>query len=109
MTIDPRDYVVGPDADISDVDLDTEEFVVRGERLTEERAEELAEQALGEIRRRNLVPGRKSLTGGVVHSPRVQFRVPERILADAERRAAADGVSLSVLARRALEEYLTRS
>jgi hypothetical protein len=35
----------GPDAEASDIDLDKEEFYYRGERLTEERARELGEQA----------------------------------------------------------------
>lgn len=105
--IDPKTYVVTPDTTISDVDLDAE--VVRltdGRRLTDELAEELAEQALAEARRRNLVPGRKSLTGGSTHSPRVQFRVPEPLREAAEQRAAQEGVSLSVLVREALERYL---
>lgn len=105
--IDPKKYVVSPESGISDVDLDVE--VVRlkdGRRLTNELAEEFAEQALAEARRRNLVPGRKSLTGGATHSPRVQFRVPEPLREAAEQRAAEKGVSLSVLAREALERYL---
>lgn len=105
--IDPSKYVVDPDDTIDDVDLETE--VVRlkdGRRLTEELAEELAEEALTEARLRNLVPGRKSLTHGDVHSPRVQFRVPESLRVAAEERAAQEGVSLSVLAREALERYL---
>lgn len=100
-------YVVSTGDTIEDVNLDTE--VVRlkdGRRLTNELAEQLAEEALAEARRRNLVPGRKSLTGGRVHSPRVQFRVPESLREAAERRAAEEGVSLSVLAREALEHYL---
>jgi predicted HicB family RNase H-like nuclease len=105
--IDPTEYVVSDDAVISDVDLDTE--VVRlkdGRRLTNELAEQLAEEALADARRRNLVPGRKSLSGGTVHSPRVQFRVPDSLRAAAEQRAAEKGVSLSELAREALEHYL---
>jgi predicted HicB family RNase H-like nuclease len=105
--IDPKKYVVTPDSPISDVNLDVE--VVRlkdGRWLTNELAEELAQQTLAEARRRNLVPGRKSLTGGSTHSPRVQFRVPEPLREAAERRAEEKGVSLSVLAREALERYL---
>ncbi|HEY8717440.1 ribbon-helix-helix domain-containing protein [Pengzhenrongella sp.] len=105
--IDPSEYVVTRDDTIHDVDLNTE--VVRlpdGRRLTDDLAEQLAAEALAEARRRNLIPGRKSLTGPGVHSPRVQFRVPEAILEQAERRAEAEGVSLSTLAREALEHYL---
>lgn len=63
--IDPRKYVVPRDASIEDVDLDVEEVHLRdGQRLTNELAEHLARQTLvGGARRRNLVPGRKSLTG----------------------------------------------
>lgn len=61
---------------------------------------------LAEVRRRNLVPGRKSLTHGDVHSSRVQFRVAESPRAAAEERATQEGASLSVLAREALEHYL---
>ncbi|MDP9093941.1 MAG: ribbon-helix-helix protein, CopG family [Actinomycetota bacterium] len=105
--IDPSNYVITTEDTIEDVDLDTE--VVRlkdGRRLTNELAEQIAQQTLAEARQRNLVPGRKSLTGGNTHSPRVQFRVPEALRDAAERRAAAEGVSLSVLAREALEHYL---
>ena len=108
--INPKDYVVTKDDSITDVDLDVEEVqLLDGRRLTEELAEQLSEQTLVEARRRNLVPGRKSLSGGDVHSPRVQFRVPDSLRSAAEKRAAEDGVSLSVLARQALEHYLTSS
>lgn len=50
--------------------------------------------------------GRESLTGGGVHSPRVQFRVPEAVAAKAEHRARAEGITLSELAREALVRYL---
>lgn len=104
--IDPSKHVVTDT--IEDVDLDTE--VVRlpdGRRLTNELAEQLAQRTLLEARRRNLVPGRKSLSGGGIHSPRVQFRVPESLRSAADKRAAEEGISLSVLAREALEHYLS--
>ncbi len=105
--IDPKKYVVAPGTAVSDVDLDVEVARLKdGRQLTNEIAEELVEQTLAEVRRRNLVPGRKSLTGGATHSPRVQFRVPEPLREAAEARAAQKGVSLSVLAREALERYL---
>ena len=106
--IDPSKYVVTEDDIIEDVNLDAE--VVRlkdGRRLTNELAEQLAEETLAEARRRNLVPGRKSLSGGRAHSPRVQFRVPDSLRSAAEKQAAREGVSLSALARRALERYLS--
>lgn len=107
MSIDPTRYVAGPDATIEDIDLD--EVDVRlpdGTRLTEELAEQLAREAVAEARLRNLIPGRKSLSGDGSHSPRVQFRVPDALREAAEARAAAEGVSLSALAREALEHYL---
>jgi predicted HicB family RNase H-like nuclease len=101
MTKKTERYVVGPD-----LDLDVEDFQYQGERLTNERAEQIAEETLAELRRRNLIPGGKSLSGGSVHSPRVQFRVPQDLREQAERVAEDEGVSLSALARHALEDYL---
>jgi predicted HicB family RNase H-like nuclease len=96
------EYVVGPD-----LDLDKEEFILKdGRRLTDELADQIAEETLAEVRRRNLIPGGKSLSGGAVHSPRVQFRVPEELRSQAERVADDEGVSLSALARHALEDYV---
>jgi predicted HicB family RNase H-like nuclease len=105
--IDPRDYVVTADTEISPIDLDREEFTLRGgRRLTEALAKELADEARAEIRRGNLIPGRKSLSASGQHSPVIHVRVPEQLHERAERRAAAEGVSLSKLAREALEAYL---
>lgn len=105
--IDPSRHVVSEDDTVEDVDLDTEVVRLRdGRRLTNELAEQLAEETLAEARRRNLVPGGKSLSGGGIHSPRVQFRLPDSLRSAAEKRAAEEGVSLSVLAREALEHYL---
>jgi predicted HicB family RNase H-like nuclease len=101
MTRKTERYVVGPD-----LDLDVEDFQYQGERLTDERAEQIAEETLAELRRRNLIPGGKSLSGGDVHSPRVQFRVPQDLREQAERVAEDEGVSLSALVRHALEDYL---
>jgi|SRR5664279_6645804 len=105
--IEPREFVIGPNATVSDIDLDVEEVHLSdGTRLTEAKAEQLAAHVLAEVRRRNLRPGGKSLNGDGSHSPRVQFRVPEEIREQAQSRAAAEGISLSALARRALERYL---
>jgi len=96
------EYVIGPD-----LDLDEEEFILKdGRRLTNELADQIADETLAEVRRRNLIPGGKSLSGGSEHSPRVQFRVPENLRTQAERVAEDEGVSLSALARHALEDYL---
>lgn len=97
------------DITLEDVDLDEVEVIAGGERLTEARAAELAEQTLRELRKRNLVPGRKSLSRDGSHSPTIQVRVPAELRAAAEERARADHVSVSVLVRRALESYLEDS
>lgn len=106
--VNPRDYVVTPDTAVSPIDLSREEFILRsGERLTEDLAEQLANDARAEIRQRNLIPGRKSLSGDSDrHSPTIRVRVPEELRALAEHRASAEGVTLSVLAREALVAYL---
>ncbi len=106
-TVDPGRYVVGPASTIEDVDLVKEDLRLRdGRRLTNELADKMAREGVAEARRRNLIPGGKSLGGDGSHSPRVQFRVPESLRAAAEAKAAAEGVSLSVLFREALEHYL---
>lgn len=97
----------GPDLQVSDVDLDQEDFTYRGERLTEERAVRVAAEAVKEFQRRGTLPaGRPSLAGSGGHSPTLQVRVPEAVrdavVALAERRH----VKPSVVIREALEEYL---
>lgn len=84
-----------------DVDLAAEDVRDRqGRRVTDEYAEQAAEEAL------QLVRGRPSLTGAGQQSPRVSFRVPEQTRRRAERRAAEEGRSVSEIAREALERYL---
>ncbi len=106
--LDPRDYVVTPGTAANPIDLSREEFILRsGQRLTEDLAEQLANDARAEIRQRNLIPGRKSLSGVTgQHSPTIRVRVPEDLRVLAERRAADEGITLSVLARDALAAYL---
>lgn len=107
MSTNPRDFTVRGDEQIEDVDLDREDLRLKdGRRLTPELAEQLAREGVAEARRRNLIPGGKSLSGEGRHSPKVQFRVPESLREAAEARAAAEGVSLSALAREALKHYL---
>ena len=91
------EHTVGPD-----VDLDAEDVRDRqGRRVTEEYAVSAAEEALRLVR-----PGRPALGAVGQHSPRVSFRVPEHVRQRAERQAAAEGRSVSELAREALERYL---
>lgn len=94
------------DAEVSDIDLAEEEFYVGGQRLTEERAEKLASEF--ERRRANLIPGGKSLSGDGSHSPTIQYRVSAEVRAEVERIAKTEGISVSKLGRRALDEYLQR-
>jgi hypothetical protein len=90
-------HEVGPD-----VDLDAEDVRDRqGRRVTTEYAEQAAEEALHIAR-----PGRPALGEVGQHSPRVSFRVPEQVRRKAEERAAAEGKSVSEIARDALERYL---
>lgn len=51
-------------------------------------------------------PGRPSLGEGEGESPRITYRVAPALLAAAERRAKAEGRTLSELAREALRRYL---
>ena len=105
MTVmaDPKDYVVGEDASIEDVDLDQEETHFQGARLTEDRAERIAETALQDARRRGLIPGRKSLSGGNTHSPRLEVRVPADLHREITERAKRENVTVSKLVREILQ------
>lgn len=99
-----RKYIDG-----GDIDLD-EEIVYdsRGNRITEARAEEMAASAIKYLDEERKA-GRPSLSGQGKHSPKVQVRVSERTHDELARRAAAEGVSVSKLARRVLEDYLKAS
>lgn len=103
---DPNDYVVSQDASIADVDLDREEVYFQGQRLTEERAERVAAAALDDARRRGLIPGRKSLSGGSAHSPRLEVRVPAELHREITERAKRENVTVSKLVRAILQRYV---
>jgi hypothetical protein len=53
-----------------------------------------------------LAPGRPSLSAQGTHSPHVSFRVPVELAEQLDQQSAAEGVSRSTLARRALAAYL---
>ncbi len=53
--------------------------------------------------------GRPSLTGRPAASPSVGFRVTPELRAQAEDIAQRNGVSVSALARKALEEYVRKT
>lgn len=108
----PIDYVIGPDATIEDGNLDELEIYYEGERLTEARAAELGEQAACEAREArdaNLIPGRKSLSGGGKHSPVVQFRVSETTRIKLEAIAKARKMTVSKLSRQVIDEFVAHN
>ncbi len=91
-------YTIGPD-----VDLDEEEiYTPSGHRLTDAVADEIAGDALRQVR-----AGRPSLTGPGQHSPQVSARVPPELHDQAEQQARREGIRLSQLIRKALELYLS--
>jgi len=102
FTIDGKQYTLGPDIDLDkEVVLDS-----AGERITEARAQEMAEYAMQQYYLRR---GRPSLTGKGKHSPQISFRVPETLAERAAEVAAKQGKSVSQLSREALERYLEAS
>lgn len=78
--------------------------------LTDELAERLADEAeagydLDSGQVVHVGRGRPSLSKGHT-SPQVTFRLPAKLRAKAEARAAREGKTLSALAREAMERYL---
>ncbi|MDQ2707447.1 MAG: ribbon-helix-helix protein, CopG family [Actinomycetota bacterium] len=90
-------YHFGPD-----INLD-EEIVLDGDgtRITEARAQEIAEETLAKVRR-----GRPSLSEPGETSPRLSLRIPEQLQTRIEQRAEQEGRPVSEIAREALERYL---
>ena len=83
-------------------DIDLEREYVRlpsGRRLTSKVSEEIVE----EVRRAG---GRPSLSGDAKRSPQIAFRVPAEVRDRAAEVAAAEGKTISQLAREALEARL---
>ena len=91
----------GPDVTVRGIDLDAEEFVVGGERLTEQRAAGYAERAERSV-------GRPSLTAPGKHSPTLNLRLPAATRESLDQLAARQHRRPSAVARDALEEYLAR-
>lgn len=91
-------------AEVVETDLDQDDFQFRGERLTEERAGQLAETHWEKTA--NLIPGGKSLSGDQTHSPVVQVRVSvttrNRLAAIAKTRK----MSVSKLSRQVLDDFV---
>lgn len=90
-------YVAGPD-----IDLDVEAVRDKqGERLTEQRAQQIAADTLVKAG-----VGRPSLTGPGARSPEIKARVPEELHERLAAAARARGTTASALIREALESYL---
>ncbi len=108
MNRDPKDYVIGDDATIDNVDLEAEEIFVNGERLTEARVEQMAADSvrLARSREANLVSGGKSLSGGGKHSPVIQTRVSEATRDKLRVIARNRRMSVSKLSRQVLDEFV---
>jgi len=86
-----------------DVDLDTEDVrLADGSRLTELAVAEMVEAARG-------LSGRPSLSGQSEPSPQIAFRVPRSVRDRAAELAAQQGISISQLAREALEARVQAS
>jgi CopG-like RHH_1 or ribbon-helix-helix domain, RHH_5 len=84
------------------IDLDVEDVrLADGARLTEARAQELAQQVLRAAGR-----GRPSLTAPGERSPQLRLSVPEQLREGLRARADAEHRSVSELAREAIERYL---
>lgn len=92
-----QQYRIGPDVDLALEDVRDGQ----GRRITEDYARRAADYDPATVRR-----GRRSLTGGETHSPRVSFRVPADLREAAEKAAEREGKTVSELAREALQRYL---
>lgn len=93
-----RKYEIGPDVAPDEKVYDTHGNLIDDDYIAQ--AVEDAHEALA---------GRPSLSGRKGLSPRVSFRLPTEVRDAAEQLAESEGVSLSTLARRALEERVSRS
>jgi hypothetical protein len=106
--IDPTEINFGENTTVEVADLENEEYFVEGERLTDERAEQLAAEMLARVRAKNLRAGGKSLSGDQKHSPVVQVRVSERTRDRLRAIARERGMSVSKLSRKVLDEFVSR-
>ena len=96
-----------------DIDADTEVVVVDGKRMSNADFDEWAQHLENRDRSNdhipshlaNLIQGRKSLSGGGKHSPVVNVRVSETTRGRLEELAQERGVSVSRVAREAIDAY----
>lgn len=91
----------GDDVIVTDIDLTDEEFLVGGQRLTDDKAAEIAER----LERRS---GRPSLSAPGTHSPVLNLRVSQETKQQLTLLAASSGRRQSDIVREALSEYLDR-
>ena len=89
----------GPDLDLEREDVRDR----RGRRITQEYVEEAVADVHARVGR-----GRPSLSGRSSASPQVTFRLPPALREKAEAQARAEGLRVSAVARKALEEYLAQ-
>lgn len=84
-------------------DIDLKKTVIldkKGRRLTDARAEKIAEETI------KRAVGRPSLTAKATHSPEIKARVPKKLKAALDREAKKRGETPSSLIREALEKFL---
>lgn len=91
-------------ADFADFDPQTDHYTFQGQEVTEELAEKLERKAARSGVPSQLIPGGKSLSGGRVHSPRIQVVVSQKVQRNLKRDAKRRGISVSKLVRRLVEE-----
>ena len=89
-------YTVGPDVDLSK----TVVLGKNGKRITNARAERLANAAIEKVL------GRPSLTAASIESPQIKVRVPMKLKKALDKEAKRRGETKSVIVREALEKYL---
>lgn len=94
-----RLQIAGPQVDLEREDVRDS----RGRRVDRAYVDQALAEAEHELAQRF---GRPSLTGRSEHSPHIAFRVTPEVKAQAARAAREQGVSVSQLARAALERYL---
>jgi hypothetical protein len=82
--------------------VDTEDVIYRGEPLTDERVD----QIVADVRRKNLVPGGKSLNGDGSHAKALSVRLPDDVRTKIEAIASARGIRPSKLVREVLADYV---
>ena len=99
MSDAPR-YSLGPDIDLDSEDVRRPD----GTRLTEDAAQELADEAIRLGRRGRPAVDPEVGSGG--RSPRVTFRIPAQTRRRLEQRAREQGRRVADVVRDAVEQYL---